>query len=216
MAIVCFSGKKGAGKDTAAEILVKNHDFKRIALADPLRELCSKVFGIEFNTFLDPDKKDKELPERIVLDFHHIDKLREIIEEEWGFEITMEAREAMEEHHGTIFRTPRDVLVTVGTELIRDHVRPDIWIILAFSAITKHGGSVVITDVRFQNERDAFSKAGAVLCLVKRPGFDEGGRTEEMGSDDQYEVIFHNAAEKHVFQGEVNMWFTMRKSDIMN
>ena len=95
MTIICFSGKKGVGKDTAAEVLVKRYGFTRIALADPLRELCSKVFHLPYEQFSDNDKKDKELDQRVVLDFHHIDKIRDIVENEWGFTIDLEAREEM-------------------------------------------------------------------------------------------------------------------------
>jgi hypothetical protein len=216
MNVVCVSGKAGSGKDTMGAVLVKNHGFKRIALADPLRDLCSRVFRIPFNDFLDQNKKDAELDSIITLDFHHVDKIREIVELEWGFEISYPARERMEEYFGEEFETPRDILKLVGTELLRENVREDIWIALAMNKIAELKCNVVVTDVRFQNERDVFSKAGAIMCLIKRPSVDKEDEhsSENTGEDDEYDVIFHNTEELHVFQNEVTLWYKSRENDL--
>ena len=215
MSIICFSGLKQAGKDSSAEVLIKKHGYTRVALADPLRELCSSVFHIPYETFLDPDKKDSELDYRINLDFHHIDKIRSYIEDKWGFVIPYEAREEMEDYHGTEFKTPREILQVVGTELIRNNLRDDIWIVLAFNKIREIGNKVVITDVRFDNERKAFKKAGAILCLVKRPGLEKGNHaSENMGDEDDYDVVFDNSETKNVLQSNVDMWYTIRRQEI--
>lgn len=215
MSIICFSGIKQAGKDSSAEVLIKKHGYTRVALADPLRELCSSVFKIPYETFLDPDKKDSELDYRITLDFHHIDKIRTYIEDKWGFTIPYEAREEMEEYHGKEFKTPREILQLVGTEIIRNNLRDDIWIVLAFNKIKEIGQKVVITDVRFDNERKAFKKAGAILCLVKRPGLEKGSHiSENMGDEDDYDVVFDNSETKNVLQSNVDMWYTIRREEI--
>lgn len=217
MSIVSVSGLAGSGKDTLGNVLVKNHGFTRIALADPLRELCSRVFRLPFNDFLDPSKKDSELDYRITLDFHHIDQIRQIVEQEWGFEVSYAAREEMEDYHGEEFETPRDILKLVGTELIRKNVAEDIWIKLAFQKINEIGGKVVVTDVRFDNERRAFEKAGAIMCLIKRPSAEKADShsSEDVGDDDEYDVIFHNTDEKHVFENEVTLWYKTRENDLV-
>lgn len=215
MAIICFSGLAQAGKDTSAEVLTKKHGYTRVALADPLRELCSEVFHLPYNTFLDPDKKDSELDHRITLDFHHIDKIRAYIEDKWGFTIDYNTREEMEEFHGEVFNTPRDILKLVGTELIRNNLRDDIWIVLAFQKIREVGNKVVITDCRFDNERKAFKKAGAILCLVKRDGLQKGTHaSENLGSEDEYDVIFDNNDKIHVLTSAVDMWYTIKREEI--
>lgn len=215
MSIICFSGSAGAGKDTSAEVLIKKHGYARIALADPLRELCSEVFRLPYNMFSDHDKKDSELDYHITLDFHHVDKIRAYIEEKWGFTIDYNIREEMEDYHGTVFKTPRDILKLVGTELIRNNLRDDIWIVLAFQKIQEVGQKVVITDCRFENERAAFKKAGAVLCLVKRPGTEKGTHaSDNTGSEDEYDVIFDNSDKIHVLTSAVDMWYTIRKEEI--
>ena len=66
MVIICLSGKAGAGKDTAADVLVKRYAFRKMSFADPLRDLCSRVFGLHMSNFLDRNLKDKEFDTPIV------------------------------------------------------------------------------------------------------------------------------------------------------
>ena len=61
MTIIALSGRKQAGKDSASEVLVKRYGFTRVALADLLRELCSRVFGLSYSDFVDNDKKDNAI-----------------------------------------------------------------------------------------------------------------------------------------------------------
>lgn len=43
--IIGLAGKAGAGKDTVADLLVKHHDFQKIAFSDPMKRFCKEVFG---------------------------------------------------------------------------------------------------------------------------------------------------------------------------
>lgn len=42
--IVGVTGRAGSGKDTVADVLVKEHGFVKIALADEIKRICRKVF----------------------------------------------------------------------------------------------------------------------------------------------------------------------------
>jgi hypothetical protein len=44
--ILGFSGKAKAGKDTAADYLVKNHGFVRISFADRLKVMVNDLYGV--------------------------------------------------------------------------------------------------------------------------------------------------------------------------
>ena len=44
--LVCLAGVSGAGKDTAGEYLVRRHGFRRVAMADPLKETMMGLFGL--------------------------------------------------------------------------------------------------------------------------------------------------------------------------
>jgi hypothetical protein len=43
--LIVLSFKAQSGKDTAADYLVAQHNFKKLALAEPLKEACQKIFG---------------------------------------------------------------------------------------------------------------------------------------------------------------------------
>ena len=45
MKIILLTGWSEAGKDTVADILVKQHEFKKYAFADPLKDLCATLYG---------------------------------------------------------------------------------------------------------------------------------------------------------------------------
>lgn len=58
--IVAFTGKRGAGKDTAARALT-DLGYQHISFADPLREIVSVVYGITIEEMMDPILKEQPL-----------------------------------------------------------------------------------------------------------------------------------------------------------
>jgi len=59
--ILALSAFKGSGKDLAADYLVKNHDFVRVAFADPLKDIAAEMFGIPRDSLDDPNFKEAPL-----------------------------------------------------------------------------------------------------------------------------------------------------------
>ena len=43
--IIGITGKKYSGKDTIADYLITNYDYKRFAFADPLKDICRILFN---------------------------------------------------------------------------------------------------------------------------------------------------------------------------
>jgi len=213
MSLISVSGKRGCGKDTLANLLVKKHGFTKISLADPLRDLCCKVFDIPMEWFLDRDKKDSEMPSKIELDYKHLDNITDYVENNWGFVITNEMRQNMDLSYGVELETPRDILKFVGTELLRKHLRDDLWIVLALTRIKEIGQKVVIADVRFDNERAVFSRAGGTLLLIKRPDVEseDSHISENMGAEDQYDTVFNNIGSLNMFESDVDLWYTLKR-----
>jgi len=58
--IVGFGYKQGVGKDTAAELLCKQHTFINVKYADKLKELCASLFGWPRDMLEDPTFKETE------------------------------------------------------------------------------------------------------------------------------------------------------------
>lgn len=61
MKIVALSGWKGSGKDTLANYLVDRYGFKRLAFADPLKDMVSEEYGIPRSHLDDPAFKEKPI-----------------------------------------------------------------------------------------------------------------------------------------------------------
>jgi hypothetical protein len=72
-------------------------------------------------------------------------------------------------------KSPRQLLQTLGTEWGRGTVHPEIWIRIAMERAGQHltvGRSVVVADVRFDNEAQAIVNAGGEVWRVVRSGWE--------------------------------------------
>lgn len=58
MKVIAISGWKRSGKDTIAEQLIKEHGFKRVAFADPLKDSVAQEYGIPRSHCDDPAFKE--------------------------------------------------------------------------------------------------------------------------------------------------------------
>lgn len=66
-------------------------------------------------------------------------------------------------------KTPRHLMVTLGTEWGRDLIGPDLWVNLAMQPILEHlaaGLSVVVDDCRFVNEAREIIKLGGAVAKI--------------------------------------------------
>jgi hypothetical protein len=56
-------GKAGSGKDTIGDHLIKEYNFERIALADPIKRLVKDVFVLDDHTVYDRVAREQPLPD---------------------------------------------------------------------------------------------------------------------------------------------------------
>lgn len=70
--ILGISGGRGSGKTTATEILLKLGDWKEIAFADNLKDMCAKCFGHYRSIYEDPDLEDKDFEDPIKFTLDHL------------------------------------------------------------------------------------------------------------------------------------------------
>lgn len=61
--IIGILGKAGSGKDTIADYLSKKYNFKKIALADPIKRLVKDVFVLDDKTVYDRVAREQSLPQ---------------------------------------------------------------------------------------------------------------------------------------------------------
>lgn len=70
-------------------------------------------------------------------------------------------------------RTPRDLMLSLGTAWGREMVNENIWTDAALRSIDsreKQGNSVVVPDVRFNNEAEAIKSRNGFIISVERTG----------------------------------------------
>ena len=69
-----------------------------------------------------------------------------------------------------IGKSPRQLMQTIGTEWGRECVHKDLWLILARTRIASSAQSVVLSDVRFDNEAQLIRELGGSVWHLKRSG----------------------------------------------
>jgi hypothetical protein len=65
MVLIGLIGQKQTGKDTFADYLVKTRGFKKLAFAEPVKQVCQILFHLEPEQVYDP-------------------RLKEVVDERWG------------------------------------------------------------------------------------------------------------------------------------
>ena len=58
LVLLGVGGLKRAGKDSVCDLLVKHHDFEKIALAANLRIICHRTFGVSIEEMVSDDLKE--------------------------------------------------------------------------------------------------------------------------------------------------------------
>lgn len=139
--LIGLAGLAGSGKSTAATMLVEQHGFQRYRIAGPLKAMAREL-GLTREQI---DGSQKEVP------IAWLDGV-----------------------------TPRHIMQTLGTEWGRNLVHRDLWIRIAEKNIKDwmsgddegpfRGESVVIDDIRFENEVEMVHRLGGkVYRIVGRP-----------------------------------------------
>lgn len=143
--ILGLVGHQGAGKDTFADLLVRDHGFVKMAFADPLRAIVW-----ELNPII--------LDDAILGGF---EDYRTLVEG-YGYG---EAKRR--------FSHIRQTFQVLGTDAVRRYLGEDVWADAWERAIAESlraGKRVVVPDVRFHNEIDRIHELGGVVARVVRPG----------------------------------------------
>jgi hypothetical protein len=149
--IIGLIGFKESGKSTAFNILSKVLNAKEVQLAKHLKDVCSMVFRIERSWFDDQDFKERELIYPVILT---IEEVAGVLR---GFNLLSETNlDIASKHVGKELNSPRKIAQFIGTDMLREF-DPDIHINYAIKNAPK-GSNLVVTDIRFLNELEYFSK----------------------------------------------------------
>lgn len=207
--IICLSGKSASGKDTVADVLVRNFRYVKVAFADGLRDLVCQTFDLPRELFIDRDKKEAKFLYPIRLDEEHISHILNHIENQWSIPVSEGSKNKMLLLVGNEMETPRKMLQFIGSELVRDCISEDFWINLVDKKIDNLA-DVVITDARLSNERDFARNKNALMCLINRPTLknEDSHRAEnDLGNESDYQIVMNNDDSLSRFQIEVGSFF---------
>ncbi|WP_295548632.1 hypothetical protein [uncultured Pseudacidovorax sp.] len=152
--IVAFTGRAGAGKDSAAKALADVHNFQTIAFADALRREISAAWRIDERMLTHRPTKELPLPALAV------GMCGEPAFISWCFESGLSLHEA---------RSPRWVLQQWASYQRR--FRPDHYAAIVAAWVRRQFGTgfrhVAITDLRDPIELATLSALGAPLHVVR-------------------------------------------------
>lgn len=210
--IIGIGGSRQAGKDTASIPLTKKYGFFKYAFADVLKEICVESFGVSGYDLNNPLKKDIEFKTDggkitpFVVDMACISVLIDQIEEKANIVLTQEQRNnIIIALNFKSFSSLRSLIQYVGTDVIRKYVSDTFFVDFINSQI-KDKEFVVITDVRFPNERKFIKSLNGKLVLIKK---DKKETTEadrhitetSLGKKREYnKIIFNNGTAEQLHE----------------
>lgn len=174
--IIAFTGVKQSGKSTAF-LVAKKHfgDVTEIMLARRLKEVCAKVFKLDFKHMEDGVLKETLFEDPVYLDHFQIMEVIEAFGYSYNFDKNI--RPFM----GKILETPRQILQYVGTEVLHK-IDKDIHIKASVENLPEDG-VVIITDMRFEREFNYFKEKYPKEFL---PFYIHNSRAEMIAEQDQH------------------------------
>lgn len=156
---IAIAGKAGSGKTVAANYLKKRYGFKRRALADKLKEICSLHYYAN------------QANERVWLDAYHEvrQQVRDLFPEfetsEWK-DIADSVWEAFMAY-GVVDGKSRSLLQHVGTDIFREY-SGTVWVDHILRTTTDDS-RVVVDDVRFKDEFHILQQDGWTMVYCAAP-----------------------------------------------
>lgn len=166
MTIIAFSGLKGSGKTTAAQLL-QDKGYVKLSFARPLKDIVAKAFDLDFNNL--SNLEAKEASASLVLTKGKLLNLLEIASRDYLYieeDVIMRAINACPV---TTFANTRQLLQFVGSEVFRDLISKNYWTD-CFKQNLQPFGKYTCDDARFPNEADVIKQYGGRIVLINRAG----------------------------------------------
>jgi hypothetical protein len=139
--IIAICGLQGSGKDTIGSHLITKYGFTKLSFAGVLKDIVGILFDWDRDMLEGSTKESREWRERV--------------DTWWSEKLKIPNL------------TPRYVLQYFGTDLFRNHVHQDIWVISVERQLSKYP-NCVITDCRFPNEFCMLQSCGAKMIKITK------------------------------------------------
>lgn len=183
--LIAFSGRMGAGKDTAAELIMLalvNEEAEKLTIdhtgldtsmrksvikkpwqfrkfAGKLKQIASILTGVDAHHFEDQAFKTRKMGK------------------EWGF------------------MTYREFLQRLGTEAIRNGIHQQAWVNAMFADFHSTMSHWLVTDCRFKNEAEAVKQHKGIVVRINNPRLllPENPHPSETDLDDyEFDYVIEN------------------------
>ncbi|MFP5432200.1 MAG: hypothetical protein ACLGIM_03660 [Alphaproteobacteria bacterium] len=143
MNLIAFVGFKGSGKNTAAQPLV-DAGYHALSFADAIKDSLAAIFCWPRH-MLEGDTAESRV-------------WRETVDQWWASKLSIPDF------------SPRRAMQLVGTEAMRQHFHPEVWILNVERriALLPLGSKVVLIDGRFPNELDMARRLGGTVARIKK------------------------------------------------
>ena len=217
--IIAISGWKKSGKDTAAERLIKNHSFERIAFADPLKVNVADQFGIPLSDTHNQDRKEAPYLNMRVEpkdDFSRL--LARFLIKEFRFadgSIPRDHTMVEGQFYGInqkfnmepVYWTPRALCILEGST--KRTVDSDYWVKQAVLKAAD-GGSYVIADLRYKSELSGLKMALSpddklITVRVNRFETTESTDPSERDLDNaEFDIVINNKESLQAFLNTID------------
>lgn len=198
-----LAGEAESGKDTFADVLVDHHKYTKLSFAKNLKEMCKSVFDLsDYDVY---DTKGKETPFEIPVELVPGDlvQIAKWIKEETSnvrvspIGLSVSIHQCWELQKVT-FKSPRELLQFIGTEVCRDCWSENYHIDVV-KAEMEGLSDVVVADARFANEREKIKEWGGFNIKVIDPNKKEeknagiqGHQSETEMNEDDFDLTFFN------------------------
>ena len=165
---IAISGKMGAGKTTLSNYLVDIYGYKRLFLAEPLKQLCADIAKLN-KAAMGEDLSWTEyvdlFPE-ILIDLSSLTNSTEELKLAEGVALSMIHNFGDVTSTATKSDRVRDMLQYAGNTF-RDRVRSTIWTDALLSKMATHPDTLyVIDDLRYKNEFQILRDANCVMLRL--------------------------------------------------
>ena len=179
--MIVLVGKKRAGKDTIADWLVENHGYRKVALADRIKEVLSNNSNIPLEMFYDGDREKLDYYEQFVKDVFTKSLIELGLPTEFKIPSQMYSIRTMMQYFGT------EVVQNINKLFWCKQIPVD--------------EKVVISDVRFEHELNYFESLGCTTIFVERDTIDNDTHLSEAGlcHSDNDHVIVNNSSLEYLY-----------------
>ena len=224
MIVLALAGYKGSGKDTAAELLTKEWNYRRLAFADKLKQNVANQYNINRSSLDDPKLKDSPLLSMPVVSTDRFTRnVLVFMAKEFAagtgekfdhavFSTTTNQLLGVAAKDGKttpLYWSPRALAILEGST--KRAVNPNYWVDYVIDQIkdpeVDTNENIVITDLRYKSEvarlKEVFGDNLVTARVVRNDSMSQDPSERDL-DDYEFDYYLYNKTGKAEFYSEVN------------